>query len=88
MKDLALFNTEPLVVGDPNPCVGLFGKGPEGKRCKTCLSLRQYGLHRSKRWYKCLLRRDPRNPDKLGGPKTDHRVRWNACAKYTEEEAY
>jgi hypothetical protein len=62
---------------EPNPCVRLWGPGPEGKKCKTCdlLHCRQYG----KRYYKCGLRRDS------ACAATDHRVGWAACAKYEEE---
>lgn len=57
-----------------NPCVGLFGKGPEGKTCRTCAHLIRKG--RGKTYIKCALRRN------TNGPATDHRARWMACAKY------
>lgn len=86
MKALTLFDSKQYEYGDPNPCIYAFGKGPEGKHCRTCRSLRAFGGEgRRRRWYKCLLRRSPQDPTKMGGPSTDHRVRWNACAKYMEE---
>jgi hypothetical protein len=60
---------------DPNPCVRFYGAGPIGKRCKSCGLLLAFAA--SRRWYKCSLR-------KKAGPATDHRVGWNACAKYLE----
>jgi hypothetical protein len=58
-----------------NPCVRLFGRGPDGTICKTC---RHLFSHRpgKKRFYKCDLR------ECTNGPGSDHRVRWPACAKY------
>jgi len=59
---------------EPNPMVGQFGKGPEGKKCGSCrlLIARQF----SRTYYKCMLRGDTR------GPATDHRKRWTACGKF------
>lgn len=64
---------------DPNPCVRLFGKGPEGATCKTCTHLVRmlYGH--------TVLKCDERG-DLTHGPKTDQRSRWNACAKYHKGE--
>lgn len=59
---------------DPNPCVRIFGFGPEGVTCKLCDAL--YYHQRSKRYYKCRFR------SFSFGPATDHRVRWNACGVY------
>jgi hypothetical protein len=57
-----------------NPCVKLYGPGPEGAICKTC---RHLGAHwTARKFYKCELRTFSR------GPATDHRVRWPACGKY------
>lgn len=57
-----------------NPCIALFGKGPDGTLCKTCAHL--FYFSRSHRYYKCKLR------NVTHGAKTDHLVRWPACAKY------
>jgi len=64
---------------EPNPCVRLWGPGPEGAKCKTCslLLAKHHGAHT---YYKCHLRR------MTAGPATDHRVGWKACAKYMEAE--
>ena len=80
-----LFDTSRMVKVDPNPCVGLYGYGPEGKRCRTCALLLPGPTGHSKRWYKCALRRNPLTMS-FGGPDTDHRMKWNACAKYMEGE--
>lgn len=62
---------------EPNPCVRLFGEGPEGAKCKTCaLLLTTYGAGR--KYYKCSLRRMSRCE------ATDHRVSWRACAKWED----
>ena len=61
----------------PNPCVNVYGRGPEGCICKNCshLYVKQY----SGKYFKCDLRKN------TNGPGSDHRVRWPACAKYTTE---
>jgi len=56
-----------------NPCVLLYGHGPEGKKCKECAEL--YAKQYAGKYFKCKVRGD-------NGVKTDHRVRWNACAKF------
>jgi len=61
-----------------NPCVHLYGRGPERKTCKTCKHLYAQG-GTSKRYLKCDLRRSTR------GPATDHYAGWDACARYEEE---
>jgi len=61
-----------------NPCVTAYGPGPDGKQCKTCTQL--YAHRCSKVYYKCRLR------NFTHGPGSDHKVRWPACAKYTEEK--
>lgn len=60
---------------EPNPCVRLYGKGPEGKTCKDCALLWCHG-RATHRFYKCKLRTFTH------GPGSDHKVRWNACAKF------
>ena len=63
---------------EPNPCVRLFGKGPEAK-CKTCSHLIRRGGC-AKTFLKCEFRRNTR------GSATDHKAGWNACIKYEEEK--
>lgn len=63
---------------EPNPCVRWLGKGPEGKKCRTCAHIVCRAF--SKRYYKCDIR------PITGGPATDHRLKWNACAKYEERD--
>jgi hypothetical protein len=57
-----------------NPCVNIYGPGPDGATCKTCANLFYHQL--SKRYYKCSLR------GCTHGPGTDHRVSWPACSKF------
>jgi len=59
---------------EPNPCVRLYGAGPEGKKCKQCALL--YRKCYSRCYLKCRMRPD------TNGPGTDHKARWNACAKF------
>jgi hypothetical protein len=64
----------------PNPCISVYGPGPDGARCKTCAHLDGHpGAGRI--YWKCLLRTYSH------GPATDHRVNWPACGKYEEGEA-
>ena len=61
----------------PNPCISVYGPGPDGARCKTCAHLDSHpGAGRI--YWKCLLRAYSH------GPGTDHRVNWPACGKWEE----
>jgi len=60
-----------------NPCVIVFGAGPDGKQCGTCAHFVR-GRHHDAVYFKCRLR------GLTHGPGTDHRVRWPACVKYEE----
>ena len=86
MQAQTLFDIkEYTTTGDPNPCVYVFGKGPRDAQCATCTNLKRFGRG-GRHWYKCMLRRSLKDQSKLGNRSTDHRVGWNACAKYTTEE--
>lgn len=62
-------------LSDPNPCVLAYGAGPEGATCRSCIQLyAQPGV--AGRYLKCALRAN------TGGPATDHRAGWPACARY------
>ncbi len=61
-----------------NPCLRVYGKGPEGKTCKRCQHL--FAVEHGHRYYKCDLRKLTK------GPGSDHRVRWPACGRYEERE--
>src|SRR4051812_7898721 len=71
--DRRLVNQKPA----HNPCLDVFGQGPDGATCKTCQHLEQHNGG-SRNYYKCNLR--PRS----GGPGTDHRLNWPACGKHEE----
>ena len=86
-KTLDLFEgTLPLVITErkfrksksgvfiSNPCIAVYGKGPDGIKCKSCehLLVRKF----SKWYFKCALRKIS------SSPATDHRVNWPACSKY------
>lgn len=57
-----------------NPCIAVYGKGPEGTRCKSCSHL--FAKNFGKKYYKCDLRKCS------GGPYTDHRVNFPTCGKF------
>lgn len=61
-----------------NPCLALYGPGPEGTKCATCKHLA--GLKYSHTYWKCTLRKLSRSA------ATDHRKNWPACAKYEQGE--
>ncbi len=63
-----------------NPLVRIFGKGPEGRKCKECkhLFVKQY----ASRYYKCALRVD------TNGPGSDHRANYPACSKFQPKEGH
>lgn len=88
MQDTLFAITELIDVPvEPNPCVLLYGPGPEGARCKSCMRLLRYG-RQGKRWYKCPLRRSSVNHVRLGAASTDQRVNWKACSQFIEESIY
>lgn len=60
-----------------NPLVAVFGPGPEGTTCRSCVHLYHHGGH-ARSYLKCDLRRFTH------GPGTDHRAGWPTCAKYEE----
>jgi len=60
-----------------NPCVRVYGPGPENEICKHCRLL--YPHHMAKTYYKCELR------EFTHGPGTDHRVNWPACARFIKK---
>lgn len=59
-----------------NPCVRLYGLGPENVRCKDCRLLFYHTT--AKKFFKCELRRYSH------GPATDHRANWPACARFVQ----
>lgn len=78
--DLVLTSPDPDVRytrNHKNPMLA-FGPGPDGMRCKDCRHL--YGVRYANTYWKCRKRGDS------GGPATDHRVRWPACAKFEPKE--
>ncbi len=66
-----------------NPCLALYGPGPQGQTCKGCIHLRYLtSANPNARHWKCDLRKVTH------GAATDHKVRWPACGRYerrTEE---
>ena len=58
----------------PNPCVALYGPGPDGAKCRDCALLA--GIRHDTTWYKCRLRKNTH------GAATDHKVRWPACGRF------
>ena len=60
-----------------NPCVKLYGPGPENTLCKQCKLLFAHKM--SKKYFKCELR------GFTHGPGTDHRANWPACARFIKK---
>lgn len=61
---------------EPNEMRRVYGPGPDGKRCKTCVFLRRKRMGGT--YLKCSLRIE------TNGAATDHRAGWLTCAKYEE----
>ena len=61
-----------------NPLIGVYGPGPDDRKCKHCKNLyfKSYG----KRYFKCKLRKSS------SSPATDHRVNFPACSKFESNE--
>lgn len=78
MKSEQSFGFGPMST-EPNPCVRVYGDGPEGVKCKTCKHLACNPFH-GRRYYKCAYRRVS------ACAATDHRVNWRACAKWEESD--
>jgi hypothetical protein len=76
MIEQTLFDVIPRAK-DPNPMVMAHGV-LEGKTCKDCIHLCYHEF--SKRYYKCDLR------GCSNSMTTDHRVRWNACKLYKQNQ--
>lgn len=62
-----------------NPCIPVYGPGPDGQQCKGCVHLR-FPQHHSARHWKCDLRK------MTHGAATDHKVSWPACGRYEKRE--
>ena len=61
-----------------NPCIAVYGPGPDDTQCKTCIHCR-YPLQRSlKRYWKCDLRKLTHSRS------SDHRVTWPTCGRYEQ----
>lgn len=67
----------PVIVreAEPNPCVQVYGYGPEGEECGDC-GLLVIRFASGRRYYKCPLRR------MSACEATDHRVGWRSCGKW------
>lgn len=59
-----------------NPCIDLYGPGPEGKQCKDCARLLCFAA--SSNFYKCRLRKVTH------GKATDHLLRYQACSRFQQ----
>ncbi|WIG60519.1 MAG: hypothetical protein OJF49_003267 [Ktedonobacterales bacterium] len=62
-----------------NPLLPVYGVGPVGATCKTCVQLVRVEYH-DKTYYKCTLR------GYSHGTATDQRVGWSACGRYVCRE--
>ena len=59
-----------------NPCIALYGKGPEDKKCGECALL--VGIAHSRTFYKCRLRKN------TNGPASDHKRKYPACGRFEQ----
>lgn len=60
-----------------NPCVLLYGSGPEDKKCGDCTHFHRLYYH-NQTYFKCDLRKITH------GAASDHRLRWPTCSKFEE----
>lgn len=58
-----------------NPCIALYGRGPEGAICGECVHLKRVRYH-TRQYPKCGLRTETH------GAGTDHRVKWPTCGRF------
>jgi hypothetical protein len=71
----AWFNDAMREKPSQNPCVALFGTGPDGMLCRQCDCLFEHRAGR--KFFKCQRRTF------TCGPGSDHRANWPACGKFT-----
>ena len=64
----------------PNRMVRAFGPAGGDKHCKDCRLLLRKILRSGRVFFKCTLVGD------TGGPGTDFRAGWDACAKYVPRQ--
>ena len=62
-----------------NPLLEVYGAGPDGALCKSCMHLVRVRYH-DRTYYKCELR------GYSHGRGTDQRVGWPACGRYVRRE--
>jgi hypothetical protein len=67
---------------NPNPAVQRFGFRKDGGKCKGCAFLLETRSDSKKKFYKCKKRIIFEGL--THGPRTDHRISWDACAKFEE----
>lgn len=81
MKDMFNHEIKPPLKhkGRPkvNPCIAVWGNGPEGKKCGSCTH--HYFIQWAGKYPKCSKRRDK------GSASTDHSSRYDACGAYEEK---
>ncbi len=68
-----------IIPTNPNPCIPLHGKGPDGATCQNCVQF--VGICKAKTYYKCMVRKNTH------GSATDHKRAWAACGKFEQREA-
>lgn len=85
-KTLIGWDDQPITIPEKNaidkksnPCIALYGPGPEGAKCKDCSLLG--AIKHDATWYKCKLRNNTH------GRASDHKVRWPACGKFQQKGA-
>lgn len=71
---------QPKASKSQNPCVVVYGVGPNGVTCADCVHLRYRPRPSGKKFWKCDLRA------LTDGPATDHRKSWPSCGRYEKRE--
>jgi hypothetical protein len=59
-----------------NPLLAVYGPGPDGATCRTCVHLMRLA-HHDRTYRKCALR------SVTHGAATDHRAGWPACGRFS-----
>ena len=61
-----------------NPCIDVYGPGPDGEKCKNCKHL--YYKKYSGKYFKCDLRKN------TNSPASDHRANFPSCSKFEKDQ--
>lgn len=77
MSEQQLFRPLEPFKRQPNPCIAIYGHGPDGATCKSCRHV-WAKTYAGTTYHKCDLRQN------TNGAGSDHRLKWDACGRYKE----